>query len=199
MYPLFESIRIDGGKAPLLEWHQKRLMHSYQTAFGKECPWQLKRIQPTSASTGRTKWRFLYNEQAYQNEIIPYRTSSLRRLKCVEIQEYQYPHKWTDRAFIETAYQNKGSADDVLFLQNGWLRDTSYCNIALFSGHQWITPKPPLFPGVERERQIQKGNFVPRQIHWRELPNFESFVLINALRPFEEQHPQKIVGNIIRD
>lgn len=195
---LFESIRIDSGQAPLLELHQQRLEKTYQVNFNQACPWKLSRLVPKSTSTTRLKWRFSYGATDYTSAILPYRSQSIRSLRCVEIQEYAYPYKWTDRSFIDQAFQNRGEADDVLFLQNGWLRDTSYCNIALFDGRQWYTPNPPLFPGVERQKQIEQKKLMPKQIHWRDLPNFESFVLMNAMRPMEEQFPHKVAGAFLR-
>lgn len=199
MYPLFESIRIDSGTAPLLEYHQRRLEAAFMHHFQKKCPWQLKHLVPQSTSTSRMKWRFSYNATDYNSELLPYRTKSIRSLNCIEIGDFNYPLKWTDRTFIDQSYQDKGDADDVLFLQNGWLRDTSYCNIALFDGQNWFTPNPPLFKGVERQKQLEHNKLIAKQIHWREIPNFESFVLINSLRPFEEQRPQKITNQIKTD
>ena len=70
--------------------------------------------------------------------------------------------------------------------KNGLLTDTSYCNILLFDGTDWITPAQPLFKGVQRKFLINQQTIKSKQIHKEELSKFKSFQLINALNPFDK-------------
>ena len=194
MYPLFESIRVEGGNVHLLQYHQKRLERSYLYMFKKKCAWQLNSMIPELPKEGSYKLRFLYNKDRFTFELLPYTSRKIERLKLIEIDSYSYDHKFTDRSGLDNAYKLRGDCDDVLLTKNGFLTDTSYCNILLFDGSQWVTPEKPLFEGVQREFLIDQQRVIPKQIHVNDLSDFISFQLINALNPFEENQFEAVGG-----
>ena len=194
MYPLFESIRVEGGNVHLLQYHQKRLERSYLYMFKKKCAWQLNSMIPELPKEGSYKLRFLYNKDRFTFELLPYTSRKIERLKLIEIDSYSYDHKFTDRSGLDNAYKLRGDCDDVLLTKNGFLTDTSYCNILLFDGTQWVTPEKPLFEGVQREFLIDQQRVTPKQIHVNDLSDFISFQLINALNPFEENQFEAVGG-----
>lgn len=194
MYPLFESIRVEGGNVHLLQYHQKRLERSYLYMFKKKCAWQLNSMIPELPKEGSFKLRFLYNKDRFTFELLPYTSRKIERLKLIEIDSYSYDHKFTDRSGLDNAYKLRGDCDDVLMTKNGFLTDTFYCNILLFDGTQWVTPEKPLFEGVQREFLIDQQRVTPRQIHVNDLSDFISFQLINALNPFEENQFEAVGG-----
>lgn len=194
MYPLFESIRVEGGSVHLLQYHQKRLERSYLYMFKKKCAWQLNSMIPELPKEGSFKLRFLYNKDRFTFELLPYTSRKIERLKLIEIDSYSYNHKFTDRSGLDNAYKLRGDCDDVLLTKNGFLTDTSYCNILLFDGSQWVTPEKPLFEGVQREFLIDQQRVIPEQIHVNDLSDFISFQLINALNPFEENQFEAVGG-----
>ena len=186
MYPLFESIRVEGGSVHLLQYHQKRLERSYLYMFKKKCAWQLNSMIPELPKEGSYKLRFSFNKDRFTFELLPYTSRKIERLKLIEIDSYSYDHKFTDRSGLDNAYKLRGDCDDVLLTKNGFLTDTSYCNILLFDGTKWVTPEKPLFEGVQREFLIDQQRVIPEQIHVNDLSDFISFQLINAMNPFEE-------------
>lgn len=194
MYPLFESIRVEGGNVHLLQYHQKRLERSYLYMFKKKCAWQLNSMIPELPKEGSFKLRFLYNKDRFTFELLPYTSRKIERLKLIEIDSYSYDHKFTDRSGLDNAYKLRGDCDDVLLTKNGFLTDTSYCNILLFDGTKWVTPEKPLFEGVQREFLIDQQRVIPMQIHVNDLSDFISFQLINALNPFEENQFEAVGG-----
>ena len=194
MYPLFESIRVEGGNVHLLQYHQKRLERSYLYMFKKKCAWQLNSMIPELPKEGSYKLRFLYSKDRFTSELLPYTSRKIERLKLIEIDSYSYDHKFTDRSGLDNAYKLRGDCDDVLLTKNGFLTDTSYCNILLFDGTQWVTPEKPLFEGVQREFLIDQQRVIPKQIHVNDLSDFISFKLINALNPFEENQFEAVGG-----
>ena len=123
MCPLFESIRVEGGQAYLLQSHQARIEHSYMQLFQKECPWKLISILPELPTNGLHKLRFIYNKRASSFEIAPYEARKIESLKCVEINTYNYDLKFTDRSGIDRASALRGDCDDVLMTKNGLLTD----------------------------------------------------------------------------
>ena len=187
MYPLVESIRAENGQFFLLNYHQDRLERSFLGVFKRSCPWQLKDLLPAAPNQGLFKLRFLYNASAYSVEVLPYVPKEVKTLKLVEIGEYTYPHKWTDRIVINAAFAQRGSCDDVLMTKNGLLTDTSYCNILLFDGSNWVTPLQPLFNGVQRSYLLDHKKIQTTTIATTDLSNYQSFQLINAMNPFDPE------------
>jgi 4-amino-4-deoxychorismate lyase len=149
---------------------------------------------PELPKEGSYKLRFLYNKDRFTFELLPYTSRKIERLKLIEIDSYSYDHKFTDRSGLDNAYKLRGDCDDVLLTKKGFLTDTSYCNILLFDGTQWVTPEKPLFGGVQREFLIDQQRVTPKQIHVNDLSDFISFQLINALNPFEENQFLSVGG-----
>ena len=184
MYPLFESIRVEGGQVHLLQYHQARVERSYRQLFQKECNWKLITMLPELPTTGLHKLRFLYNKRAFSFEIAPYEARKTETLKLIEIDDYQYDLKFTDRSGIDQAFALRGDCDDVLMTKNGLVTDTSYCNILLFDGTDWVTPVEPLFAGVQREYLLDEKIIKVGEIPEKDLDNYESFMLVNAMLVF---------------
>lgn len=93
-----------------------------------------------------------------------------------------YDHKFLDRKEIDKLFMDRGDADDILIIKDGFITDTSYGNICLFDGVQWVTPRKPLLLGTCRERLLEDGAIVEGDISIEGLKNFEQFAVINAMR-----------------
>lgn len=182
MYPLLESIRVEGGQAYLLHYHQARIEHSYRQLFQKECPWKLISLLPELPTIGLHKLRFLYNKRTFSFEIAPYEARKIQSLKCVEINTYNYDLKFTDRCGIDQAFALRGGCDDVLMTKNGLLTDTSYCNILLFDETDWITPSQPLIKGAQRDYLLDQKMIKGGCAHKGYLALYIGLQLINALK-----------------
>jgi len=185
MYPLFESIRVEGGQTHLLHYHQARIEHSYPQLFQKKCSWKLESMLPDLPMTGLHKLRFLYNDRAFTFELVPYNARKIETLKCVEINTYNYDLKLTDRSGIDQAFALRGDCDDVLMTKNGLITDVSYANIVLFDGTDWVTPAVPLFEGVQRSYLLDNKKIQPAIIRLADLTCYKGFQLINAMNGLE--------------
>jgi 4-amino-4-deoxychorismate lyase len=89
-----------------------------------------------------------------------------------------------DRTVFNDAFAKRGECVDVLIVKNGFLTDTSYCNIALFDGEDWVTPLTPLIQGVTRAQLLEEGKLIVKDIKLEELMNFQKIALFNALNEF---------------
>ena len=186
MYPLVESIKAENGQFFLLDYHQDRLERTFHAVYKSSCPWQLVTILPQAPSQGLFKVRFLYNATDFSIEVQPYVPKIIKTLKLIEIGDYTYPHKWTDRSTINAAFAQRGNCDDVLMTKNGFLTDASYANIVLFDGTNWVTPEKPLFEGVQRSYLLDHTKIKTASIATTALSNYQSFQLINAMNSFLE-------------
>lgn len=186
MPQLLETICCQDGQLLGLPFHQDRVRRSARALGSASFP-NLQHIQvPNWARKGRFKCRVVYREYIEKIEFTPYRIRSVKRLKLVSADHIDYDCKYADRELINAAFGQRGEADDVLFVKHGWLTDTSYANIALWDGSQWVTPEHPLLEGTRRSQLLQQHLITPRKIHVNELYKFEQITLFNAMMDLGE-------------
>ena len=82
---------------------------------------------------------------------------SIRTLKLVTANHIDYRYKSTDRSELNRLTAQKGNCDDIVIVKNGFITDTSFTNLALFDGHQWLTPAHPLLAGTQRALLLEQG------------------------------------------
>jgi 4-amino-4-deoxychorismate lyase len=198
MFPLVETIKIKNGVPQHLEWHQWRFEKSFYLHYLKPAPFQLKNLitVPKEYQEGIVKLRFLYNEVDCFCQFSSYKPREINRLKLVEDNDIEYSLKYVNREKIEILAQRKKNADDILIIKNNRITDTSFSNIVFFDDKNWETPLYPLLKGTARERLLSRGTITERDIQVKDLSNYKSFKLINALLDFEEQ-PVLNIENII--
>lgn len=184
MYPLLETIRLEGGKFHNLEAHQQRVERAFRDLWPDVAPIQLsEHLQiPTQVNIMQIyKCRVTYDVQIQNITFEPYRIRPIRSLKLLEAPDLQYYHKALDRTALKTLFDQRGDCDDILITQNGYLTDTYYCNLAAWNGTQWLTPENPLLQGTRRAKLIKDGQIFPASIHQRDLASFEKLILFNAM------------------
>jgi 4-amino-4-deoxychorismate lyase len=101
-----------------------------------------------------------------------------------------YPYKYADRTSLDTLLRNASHTDDILIIQDGAVTDTAIANIAFFDGVAWYTPKKPLLKGTTRQRLIDKGFLIPKDVYIEDLSHYTHVALMNAMLGF------KILKNI---
>lgn len=195
---LLESIKIANGQPQNLNWHQQRLDASRRALLGPGLlPIDLREVIDTSQLSVNEvyKARVLCDRQLQAVELTPYRARRVQTVKLLEADNLDYKHKFADRREIDRCFAQRGQADDVLFVRDGYLTDCSYSNIALWDGSGWVTPATPLLAGTKRQQLLAAGALKERHIRPNDLASFEKLTLINAmLDPGEVALP---VTNII--
>ncbi|MHA3701134.1 aminodeoxychorismate synthase component I [Jatrophihabitans sp. YIM 134969] len=94
-------------------------------------------------------------------------------------------HKTTRRAHYEAATARHPDSDDVVLVDaDGFVMETTRANLVVRSGDQWCTP--PLtrgcLPGVERQRLLDAGVLVERDIRSEELTTASELAVVSSLR-----------------
>ncbi len=69
----------------------------------------------------------------------------------------------------------------MLLVKQGFITDSSYCNIAFREGDQWFTPDKPLLNGVQRQYLLDQEIIRKQEIRLTDLSKFSSFKLFNAM------------------
>lgn len=181
---LLESIKIANNIPQNLGWHQHRLEASRREIFGTSGPAISLRAALNVAGLDPSltyKARVEYGRDIRKVEIGPYVVRPVTCIKVVEVGKLDYSHKYADRSAIDFFFKKRGSADDILMTENGYLTDCSYSNICLWDGFRWCTPAKPLLRGTKRAQLLKSGQLVEQRIRVEDLKAFKSLTLINAM------------------
>ena len=194
MFPLFESICVENYQIKLSEFHQKRMDDSYLKFFDAKNKWSIKKIFKSLKieSNHKYKLRINYSDTKYSISLKKYLNKKITSLQCVELNDYSYDLKYTDRSVINKSYESKSLCDDILIIKNGFVTDSSYCNIVFFDGLRWVTPEYPLLKGVQRNFLLSNKKIFEKKIKVSEISKYRSFVLINSMIEFNINHALNI-------
>lgn len=181
-----ESIQLNNGKFKRLEWHQVRLEKALEEFYPNVPVFDLSEmlLQSSFPVVGLFKCRVVFDSEIRKIEFVPYQRREIRTLKLMETNIESRKYKFEDRTEFNTAFEQRGTCHDILLVKNGFLTDTSYCNIALYDGTNWFTPSIPLLYGVNRAQLLAEGKLIEKDIKTAELMNFQSVCLFNALIEF---------------
>lgn len=182
-FPLLESIFLKDGQFRHLKLHQKRIDYSRKQALNLENILDLEDFlsQFQIPQQGTFKCRILYGVDFEKPEFISYSFKPINSLKIIEASALNYSLKFSNRAAINEAYNKRQDCDEVLLVKQGFITDSSYCNIAFREGSQWFTPDKPLLKGVQRQYLLDQGIICEQEIRLTDLSKFSSFKLINAM------------------
>jgi 4-amino-4-deoxychorismate lyase len=188
MCQLIETIRIENGIPSLLSFHQERMDRARKDLFGLEdsCNLTDHFSDFSLPQSGIWKCRVTYSKGIEKTEFEAYLKKSIKSLQVVEVDDFNYDYKHANRDGINQLFNLRNQADDILIIKNQLLTDTSYCNIALWNGINWITPLNPLLKGVRRESLIRSGQIQTGEILLNDLKYLHSLKLFNAMISFEE-------------
>ncbi|MDW3648850.1 MAG: aminotransferase class IV [Bacteroidia bacterium] len=188
MYPLFESIKIEAGKAPYLSWHQERVNCSYPQLFGAQNPFELEKLIriPAAVKEGLFKARFVYDEKEYYWEFHPYSPKKIHSLKTVEANTLEYSLKYQERTALKNLLIDTKEGEEIIILKGGFVTDSSYSNLIFRSGESWYTSDTPLLEGTCRARLLAERKIESVSIRKEDLGQFEAAKLINAMLDMSE-------------
>ena len=194
MSQFIESIRIHNGVTENLTLHQKRVNKTLRQKAGEGLNLNKLLQELQIPKNGLFKWRLEYTkDKIKQNQLIPYTSKTVKRIKLVEAPDLKYALKYSDRNSFEKLL-TQSNADDIIITQNGYLTDASYSNLFFWDGQQWVTPSRPLLHGTQREFILNKKLAIEKQIHRNDLISYTHFKRVNAMMVWEHT---KIVKNAV--
>lgn len=199
MNPLLfiETIRLTNGQLSNLRFHNHRLNHTREVCFGEKEQWNLSQLIDIQRiyHKGLFKCRVTYGEKIEKIEFEPYRPRLVQSLRLLTDNTIEYHFKYQNRARLNALFAQRGDADDVLIIKNGFVTDTSYANIVFWNGEQWITPDTFLLAGTQRTRLLEEEVIVEQKIRAQDLPKYSHARLINSMLDFGTT-PNILVENI---
>lgn len=185
----FETLKLLNGELCHMDFHLERVQKT-QAAFFDDAGFDVNRLYDTLADypEGLFKVRVDYDSAITGIRVDLYEIQPHRKLGLVEAGDFDYSFKFSDRDFFRESLERYPDCDDILFLKDGCITDTTYCNVALFDGEEWITPTTFLLPGTKRAALIHSGALRETRVTVNDLGNFEAIAFINAMRDFEKKY-----------
>ena len=181
-HQFIETIKLSDGRVFHLEYHQERVCNTFLRFFPNQKVLLLSDIieKVTLPTQGKHKIRIVYGSERPSVEVLPYQVKPIATIKCVEADFLDYSYKFLDRTFLNTLKESAGS-DEVIFVKNGKVTDSSYANLVFFDGTEWVTPTTFLLNGTCRQRLLSERKIKERIIHATDIPSFTHIGLINAM------------------
>lgn len=182
-----ETIKILNGRIYSLKWHNQRINRTLKHFYNGD-PINLRNYIdiPDNMTNGLIKCRVLYDQKVEKTEFHQYDIRRVNYLSLVNADAIIYDFKYTDRSKILKLSQGLADDEDILMVRDGYITDTSYCNVALFDGKIWYTPDRPLLQGVRRSQLIEIGKIIPKAIPVSDLKYYKGICLFNAMIGFKK-------------
>lgn len=186
-----ETIKIKNGQAQNLVRHQERMEMTIRHFFPALClapmP-SLEKLVVANADMDFYKARVVYGANGVETvEYAPYTMKEIHSLQVVEDNTIDYSFKSTDRSRLNALAAKKGDCDEIIIVKQGLLRDTSFTNLAIYVGRQWLTPKHPLLHGTKRASLLERGFIHEADITLDDLRKAQKVSLFNAMIEFGER------------
>jgi len=187
MSQFLETIRIDNGNIPLLQYHSQRLKNTQERFYPDATPIDLSKViqLPKDLASSYVKCRIVYSDEVHKVEYLEYKRKDIHQIQLVE-SDISYEYKYEEREKLEQLYSQRGESDDVIIVRDGWLTDSYYGNIALLKYGLWFTPKYPLLKGVMREKLLSEGLITEADLPANSIAYYEKVCLFNSMIDFEE-------------
>ena len=181
-HQFIETIKLSDGRVFHLAYHQERVCNTFLRFFPNQKVLLLSDIIENIAlpTQGKHKIRIVYGCERPSVEVLPYQVKPITTIKCVEADFLDYSYKFLDRTFLNTLKESAGT-DEVIFVKDGKVTDSSYANIIFFDGRQWLTPSTFLLNGTCRQRLLKEGKIKEAPIHCTDIHHFEQIGFINAM------------------
>lgn len=179
-----ETIKILDGEIYNISYHQKRYEDVLSSLGVKEVQNLEDYINPPEWGLYRCK--LVYDATNIEVTFHEYKKRDISTLKLVFENDIDYTHKSTDREALDTLFNKREDADDILIIKDLFVTDTSIANIAFYTQDRvWITPKTALLKGTTRARLLDEGKIIEADIKVHELRSFSKVAVLNAMVDFD--------------
>jgi 4-amino-4-deoxychorismate lyase len=183
---LIESICIKDQKIQLLDYHNQRANDARYELYKIKKLLDFNNVIDTNeAKCSVVKCRIVYGNNIKSVEYQAYKLRPINSLTIVNIDElWSYKYKYLNRTKLDFYFSQRGEADDIIMVQNGYVKDSYYGNLAFLKNGIWYTPEQPLLKGTRRASLIENKIVIETQILEEELQSYESVRMFNAMIEF---------------
>jgi 4-amino-4-deoxychorismate lyase len=135
---------------------------------------------------GIVKCKITYDATNVEVTYTPYIKKIVQHIGLIKV-DFSYPYKSTNRTPFTTNQTHFKQFDELIFIKNGLLADTTIANIALLIDDQWLTPLQPLLPGTTRARLLETKELFETNLSYKALQDAKKIAFLNAMIGFDIQ------------
>jgi 4-amino-4-deoxychorismate lyase len=194
---LFETIKCENRQLQNLSYHNQRLNDSRKEMFGITEVIDLQQVIkiPDRVGGALFRCRVSYAESIQKVDFFEYEYKHPQHLKIIEDASIDYHLKFENRKIFQEYLSLNPNFDEIIFLQNNYITDTTYSNIALWNGENWVTPKNYLLKGTKRQYLIDNQLLIEDSILFEDLKKYKKIAFINAMRGLDLAYNFEIKAN----
>lgn len=182
-----ETVCVKNGMIQNEAYHRNRMKRTAdEHGFSAPLFPDLVKLIPKKLKPLKVKCRMVYGETIRDISFTAYIPRQIGSLKLVEIDELDYSYKYEDRTSLTELLSHKGSCDDILIVQQGFVTDTSYSNVVFEKQGKFFTPDTYLLNGTKRQQLLADGIVSEMPISVDEIDEFDTLYLINAMLGVED-------------
>jgi 4-amino-4-deoxychorismate lyase len=195
---LLETIQVLNGQLQNIEYHNLRFNAARLELFGLDDFQSLENLIkiPSECSEGIFRCRVVYEKEIQETTFTPYIYKEIKMLKLVDIDDWDYSHKYADRSFMTNLLNENREFDEVVMVKNGFITDCTIANLAFWDGTIWFTPSTPLLKGTKRQQLIDSQVITETAIRVEDLGKYKGVCLINAFWGLSRTPFQSVFSNI---
>lgn len=199
MYLFFESICIKNKLPQHLYLHQNRINYTLKKFHKKHDYINLKTIisKLDFQNMKIYKVKIIYSNTLKDIILEEYKPKIHTLFKFIKIKKNIYKYKFLDRKIINQF--KKKNKEEIIFILNNYITDTSYSNLIFKKNNKWYTPNTYLLNGTQRKYLIKNKKIQEVQISLNKLKEFNSFKLINAMNDIDSSYEYNLYKNLIFD
>lgn len=178
-----ETIKALEGKVCNLSYHQKR----YEDVLKSLGSNDFKNLQDylNPPLSGLYRCRLVYDSKNINVTYHEYKKREILSLKLIYDDKIDYSKKSTSRDELDNLFEKRENCDDILIVKNSLITDTSIANVAFYNSGLWYTPLKPLLRGTTRQRLLDEGKIIEKDIKVQDLKNYSKVALMNAMIDFD--------------
>ncbi len=184
----FETIKCEDFEVFNLHYHNQRVART----IGMNIELQEYLYPPTDHLL---KAKVIYSQNGIEKVTYQkYTPRETKVFKIIEDNTIEYQYKYLNRETIDDLFAQKGLADEIIIVKNGFVTDTSIANIAIFKENRWITPKKPLLKGTIRAKLIEEKKLEELDITIEDIKSATKIALLNAMIGCKEIKDYKFIS-----
>ena len=172
---MLETIAIRNGVVQNLSYHLKRMKAS---GF---IPKTIMLDIPNDCLLGVVKCRIIYRQSIDSLCFEKYNLRRIEQVKLVEANNLSYNRKYANRESLNAFVNQYPLADDIIFIKQGLVTDSSFANIVIDYKGTLLTPKNPLLNGTKRQWLLDNKKIQEEDISVDMLLNANAIFYINAM------------------
>lgn len=182
-----ETIKVIDGEFCDPDRHKDRIWRTSQHFFDTPTHIDFEALPiPDELTQGIVKCRIVYGTGLQEVTFTPYSIRPVTTVACVACDTIDYRYKYADRRALNSLFEQRGDADDILIIKNGLVSDTFIGNVVFKSPQGLYTPSVPLLRGMKRALLLSEKKISERDITVEDLNLYEGFYIINTMIDIED-------------